>query len=59
LREGKLKKMDFAGINKNVKHLDCKSCLKNFSISELQQEIDSRKKVEEKVNILVPRKKNK
>jgi hypothetical protein len=55
LREGKLKKMDF---NKPAT-LDCKSCLKKFTINELQDEIDTRKKQEQHINILIPRKKNK
>ena len=55
LREGKLKKMDF----NQPATLDCKSCLKKFTINELQDEIDSRKKQEQHINILVPRKKNK
>ena len=54
LREGKLKKMDF---NQNAM-FDCKSCLNKFSTTELQNELDSRKKQEQHINILVPRKKN-
>jgi len=55
LREGKLKKMDF---NQPAARLDCKTCLKKFTTNELQDEINSRKKQEPHINILVPRKKN-
>jgi len=38
--------------------LDCKSCLKKFTIKELEDEIASRKKDAQPINMLVPRKKN-
>jgi hypothetical protein len=52
LREGKLKQNQFSS------SLNRKSCLSKFTIDELQSEIDSRKKQQERpVNILIPRKK--
>lgn len=55
MREGKMKKMEGY---KQAPPLDCKSCLQRLSSTELQQEIDSRKKQEGVVNVLIPRKKN-
>ena len=49
LRKGKLQKNDMG----NQLALDCKSCLKRFTLEELQAEIESRSKI----NILIPRKK--
>lgn len=54
LKEGKLKnKM----IIDKPPTLDCKECIKKLSTTELQQELDSRKKSEAHINILIPRKK--
>lgn len=55
LRQGKLKKMNFN--NQNAPALDCNVCLKKFTITELENELNSRKKAEQHINILIPRKK--
>ena len=53
LRQGKLKKANFG----NEIVLDCNSCLKKFSTTELENELNSRKQSEQHIHTLIPRKK--